>query len=101
MKKDGPVKVRNFPGPTVADMEHYLIPIIQKKPSNIISHVGANDAKNLPWSCTVLDNLLKLKTLGNDSLPMCKVFISTQTFTNSGQSIYKTSFATKDWHGKQ
>ena len=59
-KKDSPVKVRNFSGATVADMEHYLIPIIQKKPSNIILHVGTNDAKNLP-SRTVLDNLLKLK----------------------------------------
>ena len=29
-KKDRPVKVRNFPGATVADMEHYLILIIQK-----------------------------------------------------------------------
>ena len=44
-KKDRPVKVRNFPGATVPDMVHYLIPIIQKKPSNIILHVGTNDAK--------------------------------------------------------
>ena len=27
-KKDMPVKVRNFTGPTVADIEHYSIPII-------------------------------------------------------------------------
>ena len=67
-KKDRPVKVRNFAGATVADIEHYLIPIIQKKPSNIILHVGTNDAKNLP-SRTVLDNLLKLKALVKDSLP--------------------------------
>ena len=58
-------------------MEHYLIPIIQKKPSNIL-HVGTNDAKNLP-SRTVLDNLLKLKALVRDSLPTCGVFISTPT----------------------
>ena len=42
-KKDRPVKVRNFPGATVADMEHYLIPIIQKKFSNIILHVATNN----------------------------------------------------------
>ena len=65
-KKDRPVKVRNFPGATVPDMEHYLIPIIQKKPSNIILHVGTNDVKNLP-SRTVLDNILKLKVLVRDS----------------------------------
>ena len=85
-KKDGPVKVRNFPGATVADMEHYLIPIIQKKPSNIILHVGTNDAKNLP-SRTVLDNLLKLKALVKDSLSTCKVFISTPTLrTDDGKA---------------
>ena len=43
-KKDRSVKIRNFPGATVADMEHYLIPIIQKTPSNIILHVRTNDA---------------------------------------------------------
>ena len=49
-----------------------------RKPINIILHVGKNDAKNLP-SRTVLDNLLKLKALAKDSLPMCRVFISTPT----------------------
>ena len=58
------------------DMEHYLIPIIKKKPSNIILHVGTNDAKNLS-SRIVLDNLMKLKALVRDSLPTCIVFIST------------------------
>ena len=32
----------------MTDVEHYLIPIIQMKPSNIILQVGLNDAKNLP-----------------------------------------------------
>ena len=59
-------------------MEHYLIPIIQKKPRNIILHVGTNDAKNLP-SRTILDNLLKLKVLVKESFPRCRVFISTPT----------------------
>ena len=45
----------------MTDMEHYLIPIIQKKPSNIILHIGTNDAKNLP-SRTVLDNLFKVES---------------------------------------
>ena len=77
-KKDRPVKVRSFPGATVADMEHYLIRIIQKKPSNIILHLGTNDAENLP-SKAVLDNLLKLKPLLKDSLPTCRAFLSTPT----------------------
>ena len=85
-KKDRPVKVRNFPGAIVPDMEHYLIPIIQKKSSNIILHVGTNDAKNLP-SRTVLDNLLKLKALVRGSLPTCRVFISSPTLrTDDGKA---------------
>ena len=86
---NGVIEVRNFPGATMADMEHYLIPIIQKKPRNIILHVGTNDAKNLP-SRTVLDNLLKLKALVKDSLPTCKVFISTPTLRtdDSLQNIF-------------
>ena len=84
-KKNRPVKVRNFPGATVPDME-YLFPIIQKKPSNIILHVGTNDAKNVP-SRTVLDNLLKLKAFVRDSLPTCRVFISTPTLrTDDGKA---------------
>ena len=94
-KKDRAVKVQNFPGATVADMEHYLIPIIQKKPSNIILHVGKNNAKNLP-SRTVLDNLLKLKALVKDSLPTCKVFISTPTLrTDDGKAQITVSQLTK------
>ena len=72
-KKDRPVKVHNFPGATVADMEHYLIPIIQKKSSNIILQVGTNDAKNLP-SRTVLDNLLKLKALVKALPTLSKIY---------------------------
>ena len=55
-------------GATATDMEHYLIPMIQKKLSNIILHVGKNDAMNLQ-SRTVLNNLLKLKALVKYFLP--------------------------------
>ena len=59
-KEDRPAKVRNFLGARVADMEQYLIPVVQNKPGYIILHPGINDAKKLP-SRTVLDDLLKLK----------------------------------------
>ena len=95
INKDGPVTVRNFPGATVADMEHYLIPIIQEKASSIILRVGTNDAKNLP-SPTVLHNLLKLEALVKDSLSTCKVFISTPTLrTDDGKAQITVSQVTK------
>ena len=34
------VKVRKFPGATTDDTYHYLMPLIQKKPDNVILHVG-------------------------------------------------------------
>ena len=67
-------------------MEHYLIPIIQKKPSNIILHFGTNDANNLPLR-TALDNLLKLKALVKVSSLTCRGFISTLTLrTDDGKA---------------
>ena len=67
----------------------------KKKPSNIILHVGTNDAKNLP-SRTVLDNLLKMKVLAKDSLPTCEVFISTPTLrTDDGKAQIMVSQLTK------
>ena len=32
------IKVRSFPGATVDDLNHYIIPLLQKKPSHIIVH---------------------------------------------------------------
>ena len=37
-------KVRPFPGACVDDMFDYIIPLLKKKPTNIILHIGSNDA---------------------------------------------------------
>ena len=37
-------KVRSFLGDRVEDMYHYLTPLIKKKPTNTILHIGSNDA---------------------------------------------------------
>ena len=85
-KIDRPVKTRNFPEATVADMEHYLTPIIRKKPNNIILQAGQMMEKILP-SRTVLENLLKLKILVKGRSPTCRVFISTPTLrTDDGKA---------------
>ena len=76
-------------------MEHYLISRIQKKPRNIILHVGTNDVKNLP-SRTVLDIVLQLKALVKDSLSTCRVFISTLTLsTDDGKAQIRVRQLTK------
>ena len=54
------------------------------------------DAKNLP-SRTVLDKLLKLKALVEDSLPTCRVFKSTPTLrTDDSKAQIKVRQLTKD-----
>ena len=38
------IKVRSFAGATVRDMKDYVLPLLRKKPSRILVHVGTNDA---------------------------------------------------------
>ena len=53
--KYGVVKVRNFPGATTEDMQHDLLPILERNPCRLILHVGTNDAE----SCTLRETLDK------------------------------------------
>ena len=39
------VVVKSFPGATTNDMKHYLMPTVDKKPQQIILHVGTNDLR--------------------------------------------------------
>ena len=67
-------------------MENYLIPIIQRKPSNIILLVETNDPKNLP-SQTVFGNILKVESSSEDSLPTCETFVLASTLhTDDGKA---------------
>ena len=53
--KYGVVKVRNFPGATIEDMQHNLVPILERNPCRLILHVGTSNAK----SCTSREILVK------------------------------------------
>ena len=68
------VKVKRFPGPTVDDLNHHTIQIIREKPTNVIMHIGTNDAPTSS-SREIQDNLLELKSLVNEKLPQCKVWL--------------------------
>ena len=59
-QKDRILKVCNFSEATVEVMGHHIIHNINKKPSNIIIHMGTNDYKNSA-SREVLDSILKLQ----------------------------------------
>ena len=72
------VKVRNFPGATIEDMQHNLVPILERNPCRLILHVGTNNAE----SCTsreILDKLLTLKTFISENCPHCQAIFLTPT----------------------
>ena len=90
-KKNHVVKVRNFPGATMEDMWHNLMPLFRKKPSHLIIHAGTNDAKRFT-SREILDKLLDLKEFVNEQVPYCKVIILTPTVRSAdGKAGLKVS----------
>ena len=72
------VKVRHFPGSPVDDMNHQIVPVLRKKPSHLIIHVGTNDASQ-STSREILNKLLNLKSIAKDINPGCDVWLSTPT----------------------
>ena len=45
MARDKAVKVYTFPGASCEDMENYLVPLMNRKPDQILLHVGTNDLR--------------------------------------------------------
>ena len=68
-------KVRAFPGATVDDMFDYLLPLLKKKPSNIILHIGSNDAPHKLYM-EIAKEIECLKDFIRNILPTARVYIS-------------------------
>ena len=69
------LKVRKFPGATISDMYHYLIPLLEKKPDQVILHLGTNDVVNYEGK-EIVDKLLQLKLFIQEKLPTANVIPS-------------------------
>ena len=69
------VKVRKFPGATTDDMYHYLMPVLQKQPDNVILHVGTNDASTCN-SSEIVNYISKLRSFISQKLPNANVILS-------------------------
>ena len=54
------MRVRTFPGAEVNNLYDYLRPLLRKKPSLVIIHVGTNDA-NKSNAKDITDKLLRLR----------------------------------------
>ena len=53
------VKVHSFSGATTTEMKHFIKPLVQRKPSEIILHVGTNDV-DIHSAEEIADNIIKL-----------------------------------------
>ena len=80
------VKVRYFPGSTVNDMNHYIVPILRKKPSHLINHMGTNDALS-STSRKILNTLLNLKFIAKNIIPDCDVWLSTPIMRRGKEAL--------------
>ena len=70
------VKVCNFLGATIEDMQHNLVPILERNPCRLILRIGTNNVE----SCTsreILDKLLTLKTFISKNCPQCQAIFLT------------------------
>ena len=66
------MKVHDFRGATLADINHHIIPILQKKPEVIILQVETNNSvfRTPP---EILDDLLQLKSAITKTQPNCQI----------------------------
>ena len=57
------------------DMHQYIVPLLRKRPSRIITHIGTNDAA-FSNAKKIAEDLLKLQEFIISQLPECHVIIS-------------------------
>ena len=71
MSRNRKIKVRYFPGAKIKDMYYYGILFLEKKPENIVLHLGTNDA---PYKSDtdIVKDLIELKNFTLEKLPSCK-----------------------------
>ena len=71
-------KIRVFPGAVVDDFYDCLLPLLKKRPSYLILHVGSNDAPSKNAE-EILNELQNLKCFIKNVLPTVKVYFSCPT----------------------
>ena len=62
------VKVRNFPGSSVRDMYDYVKPLLRKRTSYVILHIGTNNTVNSD-SSAIISQIISLTEYIESELP--------------------------------
>ena len=71
MSTKSKIKIRYFPGAKIKDMYHYAIPLLKKRPENIILPLGTNDAP-YKFGTDIVKDLTALKDFNLEKLPSGK-----------------------------
>ena len=80
------LRIRHFLGAPTDDLSHHIIPLFQKKPSHFIVHDGKNDTCRSA-SRKILNILLNFKTLIQERLPDCNVYILTPKLRSDNRKV--------------
>ena len=75
MSKVKNVRNYTFPGATIENMSHHVIPAIEKKPEEIILHVGTNNLKS-DSAQSIAEKISQIATTIQEKSPDTKVTIS-------------------------
>ena len=70
MSRNRKIKLKYLPGAKIENMYHYVIPLLEKKPENIILHPGTNDIPYKPGT-NILNDLNELEDFVPETLPSC------------------------------
>ena len=68
-------KVRVCPGASIEDLHYHIIPLLRKRPSTVILHVGTNNSTR-DTSAQITDKLINFKEFIMSKSPGIKVIIS-------------------------
>ena len=83
------VKVRAFPGADIRDMYDFLEPLLKKRPTYIVLHIGSNDSTNRSPD-DILYRLDALKAHIMTKLPDAKIYLSCPTIRTDNGTAYLT-----------
>ena len=68
-------QVRPFPGACIDDLYDYLQPLLKKKPTNIIVHIGSNDA-TFKSASQILNEITNMKAYIEHMVPGITIYLS-------------------------
>ena len=80
------VSSKSFSGATCKDMKHYIVSTLEKKPDELILHIGTNDLKDRAPKEVVRD-IMALKDFIVKKSPRTKVTISELTLRTDNKKI--------------